>query len=345
MGMKPICRTRSLYVFALLLSQIRIKGRPVEAIAIAAVWFGIFASTMLQAQETRRELIDDPHFQNGFRLLEPKPGKCIVYGAVTEAAAAAKPAWDIGQWSSRYPLNAADTKRLSNGVFCFSNVAKRVCVGAPGSVEADLSLGVNASAEYGDRARKSQEEPWVHLLVQQDIVNSPSLTELGHCSFHVEARLMRSMLHRTDDYTPSRHAAQFFIYLGVANRNPKSPGCGQYFWFGIPIYDDRSRMVPFYQAKDFGVSKMFIYTPSGDSFAKESTHDGQWVTFAGDLLPLMREGLKAGWKAGFMPGSVEFADYRLTGIFMGWEVPGIFDVEMQVRDLSLVAIPKGIEAK
>jgi hypothetical protein len=255
-----------------------------------------------------------------------------------EAASAAKPVWDLGQWTSKYPLDAAVTKRTTKGILCFTNVAKKVCVGAPSSAEADLSLGVNASAEYGDRARRSQDEPWVHLLVQQDIVDPPSLTELAHCQFQVQARLKHSKLHRTDDYTPSRHAAQFFIYLTVANRNPKSPGYGQYFWFGVPVYDDRSRMVPFYQAKDFGETKMFIYTLSSEVFAKESTQDGKWVTFTNDLLPFMRQGLKAGWENGFMPGSRELGDYRLTGIFMGWEVPGIFDVELQVRNLSLAAI-------
>jgi hypothetical protein len=298
----------------------------------------LLVPSLLQAQAVGRELIEDPHFQNGFLLLEPKPGKRVVYGAITEAAATAKPAWDLGQWSSKYPLKAAVTKRPANGVFCFTNVAKRVCVGAPGSVAGDLSFGVNASVEYGGRARKSQEEPWIHLLAQQDIVNPPSLTGLAHCPFHVEARLIRSQLHRTDDYTPSLHAAQFTVYITVANRNQKSPGYGQYLWFGIPVYDDRSRIAPSYEAKDFGGTKMFIYTLPSDVFAKESTHDGQWVTFASDLLPLMREGLKAGWKEGFMPGSVEFADYRLTGIFLGWEVPGVFDVEMQVRNLSLVAV-------
>ena len=80
---------------------------------------------------------------------------------------------------------------------------------------------------------------------------------------------------------------------------------------------------------------MFIYTLSSDVFAKASTHDGDWVTFAADLRSLLEEGLKAGWKAGFMSGSRELADYRLTGIFIGWEVPGIFDVEIQIRNLSL----------
>jgi hypothetical protein len=322
----------------------RFQRKPLKAIAIAALLFGILVSMPLQAQQPGRELINDPHFQNGFLLLEPKPGKRVVYGAITEDAAAGKPSWDLGQWSSKYPLTAEVTKRLANGGFCFTNVAKRVCVGAPGTAEADLRFAVNASAEYGDRARKSQDEPWIHLLAQQDIANPPSLTELARCPFHVEARLIRSVLFQTNQYTPALHAAQFTIYLTVANRNPKSPGYGQYFWFGIPVYDNRSRIAPSFQARDFGGTAMFIYNLPSDVFAKESTHDGQWVTFASDVLPLMRDGLKAGWKGGFMPGSVEFADYRVTGIFLGWELPGIFDVEMQVRNLSLVAISAGAEA-
>jgi hypothetical protein len=310
-----------------------------KPISIPVVLYWLLATAPVQGQQPGRELILDPHFQNGFLLLEPKPGKRVVYGAITDAASTAKPVWDLGQWSSKYPLDVAAMNRSSNGALSFTNVAKRICVGTPRSAEADLSLGVNASAEYGDRARKSQEEPWVHLLAQQDIENPPALAGLAHCQFKIQARLKHLNLHLTADYTPSRHAAQFFIYLTVANRNPKSPGYGQYFWFGVPVYDDRSRIVPFYEAKDFGDTQMFIYTPSSDVFAKESTHDGQWVTFESDLLPLMQQGLKAGWESGFMPGSRELGDYQLTGVFMGWEVPGIFDVEMQVRDLSLMAIP------
>jgi hypothetical protein len=326
------------HLFMIYVSKWGAAARPklrIGLISIAAVLFGALFSTALHGQEAGRELIQDPHFQNGFLLLEPKPGKRVVYGAITEAGAAVKPAWDLGQWSSKHPLTTAEAKRLPDGVLCFSNVAKRVCIGAPGTADADLSLAANASVEYGDRARKSQAEPWVHLLAQQDIANPPSLTELAHCFFHVEARLKRSVLYHTNDYTPALHAAQFTIYLTVANRNPKSPGYGQYYWFGIPVYDNRSRIAPSFQARDFGGTAMFIYNLPSDVFAKESTHDGQWVTFAGDLLPLMRDGLKAGWKAGFMPGSVEFADYRVTGIFLGWELPGIFDVEMQLRNLSL----------
>ncbi|MBE0540925.1 MAG: hypothetical protein IH623_06030 [Verrucomicrobia bacterium] len=294
---------------------------------------GFPASNAATAAE--RELIRDPHFRNGFLLLEPKPGKRVVYGEATDASASAKPVWDLCQWSSRFPLEAGRAKRSPGGSLFFTNAAKRVCLGTPGGAGADLSLGVNASVEYAGRARKSPSEPWVHLLVQQELEQPPSLADLASCRFQVEARLAHSKLFRTDDYTPARHAAQFLIFLTVANRNPQSPGYGQYFWFGIPLYDDRERIVPAYQAKDFGDTKMFIYMPASDVFTKQSTHDGQWVRFAKELLPLMREGLAAGWQRGFMAGSRDMADYRVTGIVIGWEMPGIFDVELQLRNLSL----------
>lgn len=286
---------------------------------------------------SERELIRDPQFRNGFVLLDPKPGKRVVYREATDDAAPGKPVWDLCQWSSRFQLEAVRAKRSPREVLCFTNTAKRVALGPLGSDGADLSLGVNASVEYAGRARKAPAEPWVHLLVQQEFERPPSLADLASCRFHVQARLTHSKLIRTDDYTPSLHAAQFIIYLTVANRNPRSPGFGQYYWFGIPLYDDRERIVPAYQAKDFGDTQMFIYTLASDVFMRQSTHDKEWVTFAKDLLPLLREGLAAGWQRGFMPGSRDVADYRVTGIVIGWEVPGIFDVELQLRNLSLRA--------
>jgi len=311
----------------------------VSLLGMVAAWLWtmpLFAAT----NASERELIRDPHFQNGFLLLEPKLGKRAVYGEATHETASAKPVWDLCQWSSRFPLESVRAKRPPDGLLCFTNAAKRIALGTLGSAAADLSLGVNACVEYSGHARKNSGEPWVHLLVQQELEQPPLLADLESCRFQVEARLTHSKLFRTEDYAPSRHAAQFLIYLTIANRNPQSPGFGQYYWFGTPLYDDRERIVPACQAQDFGDTRMFIYTLSSEVFAKQSTHDEQWVTFAKELVPHMRDGLAAGWQRGFMAGSRDVADYRVTGIVIGWEVPGIFDVELQLRNLSLRAAVK-----
>lgn len=298
---------------------------------------GLFLSLLLgtipvRAQES--ELVRDPHFQNGFYLLEPKPGKRVVYAEIN-GLTNAKPVWDLAQWSSRFPLKPSDCLSVSTTLIC-SNTAKRVVVGAPRGSSADLSLAVNAAAEYS-RARKSAGDPWVHLLAQQDFENPPSMGDLAALHFHVEARLNRSVLVSSNDYSPSLHAAQYFVYLTVANRNPQAAGFGECFWFGIPIYDNRHRLVPAYEAQDFGDTKLFIFTPASTSFAQATTHDGDWVTFEHDLLPLMRQGLQHASAKGFIKGSNDLTDYRPLGIFIGWEVPGVFDVDLQLRNLSLRA--------
>jgi hypothetical protein len=80
---------------------------------------------------------------------------------------------------------------------------------------------------------------------------------------------------------------------------------------------------------------MFIFTPAGDVFTKQSAHDQQWLVINKDLLPMMCERLGTAWQRGFLKDSRLMADYRIAGMNLGWELPGIFDVELQVRNISL----------
>jgi len=289
----------------------------------------------LSLMASERELVHDAHFQQGFHLLQPEQGKRVAYGDVAGLSTAGA-MWDLAQWSSRFPLRLEDCRCWHDRLIC-SNSAKCVVVEAPAGFAADLSLAVNASVEYGGHVRQAGSEPWVRLLVQQDFEDPPSLGALAAFQFHLEARLKRSILARTNNYSPSLHAAQFTIFLTVANRNPSAPGYKECFWFGIPIYDNRHRLVPDYEAQDFGQTKLFIYTPGSNHFAQTSLHDGEWVAFDADILPLVRQGLEHARARKFIAGSSDLADYRPLGIFIGWELPGVFDVELQMRNLSLKA--------
>ena len=92
------------------------------------------------------------------------------------------------------------------------------------------------------------------------------------------------------------------------------------------------------KAQDFGGTAKFIFTLEPEKiFSDVSAHDGKWVTVDKDLLPLMREAIETAWARGFLPGSNTFGDYYIGGVYMGWELPGSFDVAMQVRNLSLKA--------
>jgi hypothetical protein len=268
-------------------------------------------------------------------LLEPAPGKRVVYGQLPGITAGGNPAWDLAQWSSRRPLTDNKT-HLSDSSVQYANAAKEVTIGVAGTEQSDLTLAVMGSTEYGARARKKS-EPWVHLLVEQSFSQPPSIAELRELALRIDVRLLRSELHRTDDYTTVLHAAQFQLFLTVQNRNRDSAGFGKFLWFGVPFYDDRYRHPPGHVAQDTAGSEMFIYTPPAKDFFDGSAHDMGWIGVEQDLVPLIRAALAAAWHRGYLTESRKLGDYRITSVNLGWEVPGILDVAMQVRNLRLVA--------
>ncbi len=292
------------------------------------------SASVAAATNRGRELIRDPHFRTGFHLIEPKPGKRLVYGQLATDSGSTAPAWDLDQWSSRFPLDASSSASSKPGIRRWANAAKSVTLGGDGPEAADLSLAVNANVESGKRARKTG-EPWVHLLVEQAFADPPSLAAIRSARLRLQARLVRSEFYRTDDYSPGLHAAQFQMFLTLQNRNRQSPGRGQLVWFGIPLYDDRSRFPKEHKAQDTGGTAMFIFTPAGEVFSARSAHDREWITVDKDLKPLFLEALTHARQQGFLRDSNDPADYAITTMNLGWEVPGLFDVEMQVRGLSL----------
>ncbi len=284
-----------------------------------------------------RELIDDGHFTQGCILWEPKTGRHVEYARIAGVVEALQPVWGLAQWSSREKLPADAPQPLATGGVRYANAAKGVTFGRPGTADADIALAVNAGVEYAGHVRQ-QGEPWVHLLVEQKFARPPALDSLTAAHFHIQARLKSAVQHDMPGYTPALHAAQNQLFLTLKNCNATSAGFGQLLWFGVPLYDDRQRIPKAYQAKDVGkddASGMFIFTVDAGDLTTQSLHDQAWVTIDTDLLPMMRAGLQAAWQAGFLKDSQSLADYCISGMNLGWEVPGAFDVEMQYRDLSL----------
>jgi len=283
-----------------------------------------------------RELIRDPHFRLGFQVYDPKPGKHVVTGKLQCEGCTDEPIWGLAQWHSRFSIAGAQAEDLATGGTRWANAAKAVIIAPVGSPDADLVLRVNAREEYGDRARR-QGEMWPHLLASQGLPDSPTVAEMKALDFRVSFRLRDEEALKTPDYDPHKHAAHYQAFVTVQNLNRESPGYGDFLWLGVPMYDDRWRIPRSFQAPDAALQKL-IYTPPGEVYTTESAHDRQWITIERDLLPLVLEALQTAWDKGLLQDSRDLADYRLGGINLGWEVPGILNVELQIRDLSLRAV-------
>jgi hypothetical protein len=288
------------------------------------------------ADAAERELIRDPHFRRGFEVQDPTPGARIVVGDLRWEGCEGEPVWSLAQWSSRHSILGTPAERLGAGAVCFPNEAKTIIIGPYGGEEADLYLAVDARPEYPDGPRKPGQD-WPHLLAGQRLEDSPGLSELRRLAFRLDARLAHSENHTGEGYTPDLHAAQFITTLTVQNLNRESPGYGDFLWLNLVQYDDRQPIPQPFIAPDQAHRKL-IYAPPGEQLSPHSLHDGEWVTFAADLVPIIRDALRAAWDRGFLLGSRDLADYRLGGITVGWEVPGTFAAAVQIRNLSLAAV-------
>lgn len=288
-------------------------------------------------------LLDDTRFERGFTVWSPAPGSHTKQGVIRSNDVSPEPLWGLAQWHSRFTLAEAKREQLPHGSVRFADGAKAVTFFPPGR-DADISFALNGNIEYDGRASQ-RGDPWPHLLAERKLCAHPAITELESVRLAIRCRLMKAESHRPNGFDPRRHTAQFVFYITVQNRNRKSSGFGDYFWFGVPLYDARYRLPRAHKAIDKGSDRKpatgkFIFNPGGERYTTNSAHDGDWVAIDKDLLPLMREGLETAWDRGYLQDSRDPADYCLGGMNTGWEVTGPLDVEMQIAGLRLEAVQK-----
>ena len=119
--------------------------------------------------------------------------------------------------------------------------------------------------------------------------------------------------------------------------NPNSAGYGKdYIWLGVQLYDDRNERPGEYINHDDGTQTL-IYSINYDSVANKSIHSNEWIDFNVDLYPYAIEALNKAWQRGYLSASQNLSDYKLGGMNMGWELPGMNIGDMKIRNLSLIA--------
>ncbi|MBU1896352.1 hypothetical protein KKB55_01110 [Myxococcota bacterium] len=287
------------------------------------------------------ELLADRHFSRGFHVKDPVSGD--VTGVITPGFAQGAPLWQIGQWGSATNIGDSASTTLASGAVRWEDAYGAVTVGPPGSEEADLSLYVNAYEEYGGvyRARDAA-VTWPHLLGEQRISppgnagpGCPPLSTLSSLRFSVDARLHFDHRNIGVGYDPSRHAGHYLMYFTVQNLAvPNTPGYGDYLWFGLTLYDDRDEMPGLAVSGDDATGKL-IYNIGLAPLSNASLNDNAWHTLEEDLLPHVLRALDAAWARGYLPHSQDPTDYRIGGMNLGWEIPGLNAAELQIRDISL----------
>lgn len=241
------------------------------------------------------------------------------------------PVWQLAQWYSRYDLAKSPLVIGTDGSRTYGNPGKSITRFSDGS----LLLRITTSTEY-EEARKA-DEPWPHLLIQQDFAKPLNPGRAKALRFHIELRVVECINKmKPEEYDEHLHTAQSPFYFFIRNSNQDSEDYGLSLWLGISSFDYRydSTRKEEYVQWDKG-TKMYIYViPETDIWGDVSFQDGRWHTADTDILPFLQKALeRIKDEKIFLHTSI--SDLEITGMNFGWEVPGTFDAALQVRGISL----------
>ncbi len=243
--------------------------------------------------------------------------------------------WELAEWGSKYQLSQEQLETVGETKI-YRDPGKAISFAQQGS---HVTMTVTASQEY-DAPRKNN-EAWPHLLIEQAIPSKPLLKALKGLLLQFDGRLVQNEMKMTaEQFDPGLHTAQFQLFLNVQDLNPESPAYGDYLWFGIPFYDYRHRQAEVYAAQDVGkgdATGKFIYSLANTDFMEGSYHDGEWIRVEKDLYPFIMKALEIAKERGYLKNSA-LEDFRVSGMNLGWEVPGTFDVSFEFKEFDLKAI-------
>lgn len=293
------------------------------------------------SQADAESIFADAAFQQGFLLGRSDASQGWAVEATLDLGRPeTQPVWRLCQWATKHSLVDALPVPGPQGDVTYANKGKRVVVGGPDSPQRDLVLEIRGRAEYGTHIRQAG-EGWPHLLIEQDARNVYRLDALENLTLTVRLRLLYCTRHMTQaDYDPGRHAAQFQLFFIVKNVNPQAKDYNDFYWFGVPFFDNRYDSPPAYMAKDAGKSDAtgkFIYTVAAETLSIAPLKGGRWVAVETDLLPHLKRGVQEAVTRGYLDEG-DFSDYAVVNMNMGWEIPGTFDAAIQVRDLMVSGV-------
>lgn len=273
----------------------------------------------------------DTGFEYGFNIIAPiheDSRQTVIRGSSDTDT---EPYWKLAQWFGKYDLRDATLTKGMNGAY---GVHTQLHTVDALPAERELRLEMRANTHYAGDVRKAG-EAWPHLLIEQSTdQNCPVFGKIQSLKLNFSAKLdyIRSYMDNPDN---NLHAAQAILIMVIGDTLSTD-----YFWFGIPVFDNRYSFVPKYIALDSGkedASGMPIYIMPQNTFVSRSLHSLEWVDYNVELIPVLKNVFKEIQSENYMK-EVVFERLSIRSMNFGWEMTGEFDGAIRIRNLSLTAL-------
>ena len=282
-------------------------------------------------------LILDPTYQSGPSVRTPESVLSFTTSNLYPFGNdGSKTWWTISQWGAKYPLSSTTPKTvLANGAVEYKTLGLRVVLG-PGNY---ALLGVN-EVGHGTHIQRlgtvSKSEGFIALEPKSNPANNIPISQLASVQYKMSFRLVKAQAVKP---VPASEAAQASANLRFTNRNPSSPGYGEWVYFIIKLYDNRNRTIDYNIKKDGGTGSLLYRLPSSDFYGNKSAWDKQWITIDKDILPMFAKAIQVGYSKGYLKSS-DLGDYFVSFNGPHWEGAAPMDVEMEFKDFDVILTPK-----
>ena len=309
-------------------------------------------TTAPQPEMIKFEYFKDPNFSRGIDL------GCANYqvdnffrgNVYFNGNTSATPWWTGAQNFSRFEIIGTRPTDLGDGLFGYANEGKLLATYRDTDGATALRMEVYADNEFVDGEERSN---WPHLLIGGDSLKNISrrIADFSELTYSMDVKINFSENTMTEEeYDPSRHCAQTTAYFIIQNLERGSKGYGEFIWFGIPIFDNRSDFPGSMliidgdpsEDSDRGATGAVIYVIGGDDMLDEiydgvNPKDGKWAHAEVNILPYVKAALIMAQSKGLMTNT-SFEQLSVGGFNLGWEVTGEFRASMDVKNISLCGL-------
>lgn len=260
--------------------------------------------------------IKDPSFICGFQVIENATILNPGFGCDD------KPYWRLAQWGSRKSISGPGQQ--INNSWEWSNEFKRIAVSKNGFLE----LAVNAEEEYLHKYRLI-DEPWVHLLIEQDLQTPIDISNAQNINVALEAEITYFKSIQEAGYDPNLHGTAFVVYFILAGEK-YAEHSQDIIWIGFPIFDSRGNDIPEQYFIDY--AGKLIFSLASDEVGTDNAIGLLNIDF--DILPKIKEAIKHAHQEGLVI-SDDLQSYKLNYINIGHEVWGRDIVTAKFKNLFI----------
>lgn len=278
----------------------------------------------------------DEDYLNGFSVYTTQEGNGTIVGNLKKDTSTTTPSWTIAQWNSQNDI-VNGYRSIQDDLWLWGDNSKQVFVRPQTHT---LGLLMNASSEY--TADRVQNQPWPCILLNQefDFNNHVKISELSSLIMNVDFNITKMENHMVGEVDPNLHAAQLLWYITVQNRNVNSVDFGKYVWFGLQLYDSRYEFCPFFANEDGGKevnTGMFIYLQESQNFIQDVVVPNRTYSIQYNAYEKICEAFALAQSRGYLMNTT-FDDLYIGGMNIGWELPGTYDVCVEISDLNLYPV-------